>query len=88
MKKTTEAMATPVIQVFNVLKNKYTRESTAHEVVRRTSEEYKAAKAEGKNFTRIYGPDKCFILAPVKSNGVLTAHGRKLREVFLNGYKK
>ena len=89
MKKTTVAAGIPVVQVVNVLKNKYTKETTAHEVVRRVSEEYKETKAKGGNFIRIYGPDRCFILAPVKGNGTtLTAYGRKLREEFLSGYQK
>lgn len=87
MKKTTEAMATPVIQVSNVLKNRYTKDS-AYELAHRISNEFKASKAEKKNFVRVFGPDGCFVLCEVKSNGKLTAHGRRLREAFLAGYQQ
>lgn len=85
--KKTEAAATPVVQVFNVLKNKYTKNS-AYELAHRISNEFKANKAEGKNVVRVFGPDGCFILCEVKSNGKLTAHGRRLRDAFFDGYKK
>ena len=87
MKKMTEAMATPVIQVSNVLRNRYTKNS-AYELAHRVSNEFKANKAEGKNVVRVFGPDGCFVLCEIKSNGKLTAHGKRLRDAFLNGYQK
>ena len=81
--KKTEAKAVPVVQIVNAIKNRHSKESTGHEAVRRTSEEYKTAKAEGKNVTRIFDNTGCFILVPVKSNGKLTAHGERLRKAFL-----
>lgn len=86
MKKVTEATMVPVVQVVNVLKNRYCKGS-AQEVNHRISEDYRKSKAEKKNVVRVFGPDGCFILCEVKSNGKLTAHGRRLREAFLNGYK-
>ena len=85
--KKTQAASVPVVQIANVIKNRYSKESTGHEAVRRTSEEFKSDKAKKKNMIRVFGPDGCFILCEVKSNGRLTAHGRRLREAFLNGYK-
>lgn len=76
-----------VHQVSNVLKDKYTRNS-AYEVTKRISQEFKASKADGKNTIKVFGPDGCFILVPVKSNGKLTAYGRRLRDGFLNNYKE
>ena len=87
MKKATEAMATPVIQVNNVLRNRYTKNS-AYELAHRVSNEFKANKAEGKNYIKVFGPDGCFVLCETKSNGKLTAHGQRLREAFLAGYQQ
>lgn len=82
--KKTQAASVPVIQVNNVLKNRNTKETTAHETMRRVSEEFYVAKAEGKNFIRIYVPGKELpIFAPVKVDGTLTARGRRMREQFL-----
>lgn len=83
----TSAKAVPVIQVSNVLKDKYTRRSTAYTAARRIVEDFRNQKEEGKNYVRVFGPDGCFVLCEVKSNGKLTANGLRLREAFLNGYK-
>lgn len=85
--KKTEAAMVPVVQVFNVVKNRYCKGS-AQEVNHRISEDYRKNKSEKKNFVRVFGPDGCFVLCEVKSNGKLTAHGRRLREAFLAGYQQ